>query len=120
MNLSNDCIFMVLNYLTCEDINNLTKSGIINDYLTRNNIHNLYSKKLCDEMLDGYIKDEYKNTDVYSNPELHGRLGQFCFSGIGEFEIQLTSEQVYKLFSVLTLEQLQTMNKKLVKGYCWY
>ena len=112
----------VINYLSCEDIINLKKSGEINN-VPDNKLRELLSKKFLDKMMKQYSQSEYRNVDVFSDKKLNSRILRFCFSSLlSEFghDIELSSEQIYRMISILTVEQLEKVNNHLNKDPNWY
>ena len=112
----------MLDYLTYEDIINLKKSGKL-DNLSDIKLRELLSKKFLNKMMKQYSDAEYPNEDVISNKELNSRNHRFCFSSaLSEFgyDIELSTEQIMKMCSILTIEQLEKMNDHLNTCKGWY
>lgn len=64
-------------------------------------------------------KIEYRNKELTA--ELQNTMQQFCFSCVlSEFGIKLSSEQITQMFSILTTEQLESINTQLIDGKSWY
>ena len=124
MNLTEDTIKELLDYLSCEDIINLKKSREI-DYLSDVKLRELLSKKFLNRMMKQYADEEYKEEDINSDTKLNSIISRFCFSSVlSEFayDIDLSSEQIYKMISILTIEQLEKVNNHLTKSGSkgWY
>lgn len=76
--------------------------------------------ELYDEILVSYLKSEHKTTDITTiqNPEATRR---FVLYTIHEANINLTEEQIKKMWSVLTPEQLSKIEQKFRKDeQFWY
>jgi len=121
MELLGDCIEHVLKFLNNEDIINLKKSGII-DWFPNNKLQKILSKKYLDKMIKQYGENEYPNEDIYSN-DILSRISRFCFSSmLSEFcyDIDLSTEQIYRMVSILRFEQLEKANNHLNNNKSWY
>lgn len=124
MNLTEDTTRNLLDYLSCEDIINLKKSEAI-DYLSDVKLRELLSKKFLNKMMKQYADEEYKEQDIDSDTKLNSMISRFCFSSVlSEFayDIDLSSEQIFKMISILTIEQLEKVNNHLTKSGSkgWY
>lgn len=122
MNLTEDTTQELLNNLSCEDIINLKKSGKI-DYLSEIKLRELLSKKFLTKMMKKYSDSEYPNQDIFSDVKLNPRISRFCFSSmLTEFgyDIDLSTEQINKMISILTIEQLEKVNTHLNNTNGWY
>ena len=112
----------IINNLSCEDIINLKKSGEIDNF-PDNKLRELLSKKFLDKMMKEYSQSEYRNVDVFSDKKLNYRILRFCFSSLlSEFghDIELSPEQIYRMISILTVEQLEKVNNHLSNSNGWY
>lgn len=115
MNLTEDTTQELLDNLSCEDIINLKKSGKI-DYLSDIKLRESLSTKFLTKMMKEYSDSEYPNQDIFSDKKLNPMISRFCFSSLlSEFgyDIELTSEQINKMISILTIEQLEKVNNHL-------
>jgi hypothetical protein len=124
MNLTEDTTGNLLDYLSCEDIINLKKSEAI-DYLSDVKLRELLSKKFLNKMMKQYADEEYKEQDIDFDTKLNSMISRFCFSSVlSEFayDIDLSSEQIFKMISILTIEQLEKVNNHLTKSGSkgWY
>ena len=122
MNLTEDTTQELLNNLSCEDIINLKKSGEI-DYLSEVKLRELLSKKFLTKMMKEYSDSEYPNQDIFSDVKLNPVISRFCFSSmLTEFgyDIDLSTEQINKMISILTIEQLEKVNTHLNNTNGWY
>ena len=122
MNSILDCTQDILNNLSCEDIINLKKSEEINTF-SDVELRKILSKKVLDKMMKGYSEAEYPNQDVFTDKKLNSLILRFCFSSLlSEFghDIELSSEQIYRMISILTVEQLEKVNNHLNKSTGWY
>jgi len=121
MNLIEDCTVEMLDNLTYDDIVNLKKSGAIDNF-PDDKLHDVLSKKLLGKMMKQYSA-EYKNENL-SSEEKKDRIFRFCFSSLLSelaYDINLSSDQINKMVSVLTNEQLEKVSTKLDKNpNCWY
>jgi len=122
MDLLEDTTQEILDYLSYEDIVNLKKSGEL-DNLSDIKLRELLSKKFLTKMMKQFSDSEYPNQDVHTDRNLNSIISRFCFSGvISEFgyDISLTTEQIMKMLSVLTVEQLEKVNNHLDNSKGWY
>lgn len=74
-------------------------------------------KIYCDKTRGNIINQNAREypEDALANEKEYCKIGKFCFSSIlSEFNFQLTSKQIEQLFSILTLEQLEIINQKLI------
>ncbi len=93
------------------------------NYLPDTKLRELLSKKFLTKMMKQYSAAEYKNDDIFSDTTLNPVISRFCFSSLlSEFgyDIELTSEQIMKMASILTVEQLEKVNNHLNTSKCWY
>jgi len=122
MELIEDVTEEVINYLTCEDIINLKKSDKLN-LLSDLKLREILGKKYLTKMMKQYSDEEYKTQDVDSDKKLNYMISKFCFtSALIEFghDIDLSTEQIFKMISILTFEQLEKLNDHLNKDKNWY
>lgn len=121
MDLLGDNIEDILSNLICEEIINFKKSGQI-DHFPIDKLTKIYSDKTRINMINQYTKAEYQGKDIWNDKNEYCKIGKFCFSGIlSEFNLTLTPKQIEKLFSILTLEQLEKVNERLSKDpNGWY
>ncbi len=111
INLNDDTTEEMFNYLSCEDVINLKKS----DYLSDVKLRQLVSKKILNKMMKQYPNLHDK--------KLNDKISRFCFSSLLSkftYDIELTSEQINKMISILTVDQLEKVNDHLNKSKCWY
>ena len=104
MDLLEDTTQEILDYLSYEDIINLKKSGEL-DNLSNITLGELLSKKFLIKMMKQYSDSEYPNQDI-NDKEFNSTISRFCFSSLlSEFtsDIELTSEQIDKMISILTI-----------------
>jgi len=122
MNLVEDCTVEMLDNLIYDDIVNLKKSGVIDNF-PDDKLHDILSKKLLGKMIKQYSDSEYKNEDL-SSEEKKDRIYRFCFSSlISElaYDINLSSDQINKMVCILTNEQLEKVSTRLDKNpNGWY
>lgn len=123
MELPQDPILEIIENLSFEDTVNLKKSGQI-DNITDIKLCEILSKKYLNKMMKEYSKSEYPTENIFSDIKLHDLISKFCFSSsLTEFgyDIELTSEQIYRMISILTIEQLEKMNDRLNRNSgSWY
>ena len=123
MELPRDPTLEIIENLSFEDTVNLKKSGQI-DNITDIKLREILGKKYLNKMMKEFSTSEYPDDDVFSDVKLHDHISGFCFSSaLTEFgyDIELTSEQIYKMISILTIEQLEKMNDRLNRNSgSWY
>lgn len=122
MSLSEDATQELLGYLSFEDIINLLKTGKIDD-LSNTKLRESLSKNFLTKMMKQYGDAEYPTDDIFSDKTLNNLISRFCFSSLlSEFayDIELTTEQIIKMLSILTVEQLEKVNERFNNNKNWY
>lgn len=122
MELPEDPTKEILLQLCFEDIINLKKSGEISKF-SDIKLREILGKKFLNKIKIQYKNNEYPDEDIFTDEQLHPMISRFCFySLIMEFgdDIKITSEQIDKMISILTVEQLEKMNDKINNGMSWY